>query len=226
MTLDITVDLETCALCPTAAVLSLGAIAWNREGIQTPFYMIDRDEDLDEQHYVHVDLRSSFLDGFTFDATTSAWWSNQSADAKLSILENDDEDCACLPIVNVVRGFMEWVNERKTQHEADDVCLWSQGTDFDIAILRNICYKYGLEVPIKYTNFRDHRTFFMESARILCERNGVVFDPKTAYNLVEEYTPSSFTGDHLHNPIFDCKRSVYSTWQMMKQLRCVSLVES
>ncbi len=34
---DITFDLETCALCPTAAVMSTGAVVWNRDGEDTPF---------------------------------------------------------------------------------------------------------------------------------------------------------------------------------------------
>lgn len=30
--IDVTVDLETCSLSPTAAVMSIGAVAWKRYG--------------------------------------------------------------------------------------------------------------------------------------------------------------------------------------------------
>lgn len=35
--LNITFDLETCALCPTAAVMSIGAVAWNAAAEDDPF---------------------------------------------------------------------------------------------------------------------------------------------------------------------------------------------
>lgn len=35
--IDITFDLETCALCLTAVVMSIGAVVWNRDGEDTPF---------------------------------------------------------------------------------------------------------------------------------------------------------------------------------------------
>lgn len=77
--INITFDLETCALCPTAAVMSIGAVAWNTEAEDDPFT-----EGLSGEYsfYRHVDLRSSFVEGFTFDSKTSEWWATQNADAK------------------------------------------------------------------------------------------------------------------------------------------------
>lgn len=36
--IDVTLDFETCALAPTAAVMSVGAVVWNRDGDKSPFY--------------------------------------------------------------------------------------------------------------------------------------------------------------------------------------------
>lgn len=36
-TLDVTFDLETCSLQPTAAVMSVGAVAWDRTAQDVPF---------------------------------------------------------------------------------------------------------------------------------------------------------------------------------------------
>lgn len=218
MTLDVTFDLETCALCPTAAVLSLGAVAWNRAGETTPFIMADGKDDLSAQYYTHVDLRSSFLDGFTFEQSTADWWAKQNDAAKKAVLENDNDMFSCLPIKDVIVGFVEWLRDRKEDSGADSVCLWCQGSDFDIAILRNICHKYNLEIPVNHTNFRDHRTFFLEGVRTICDRSGAEFNEKEAYKMVEQYEGKGAP----HDPIFDCKRSIYSTWQMMKHLRCVN----
>ncbi len=215
MTLDITFDLETCALCPTAAVLSLGAVAWTRDGDDSPFIQLDGKDDHSSEYLAHVDLRSSFLDGFTFDQDTANWWSKQSEAAKRAVLADDEEGSPCLPVEIVVGGFFLWIDKITEDYNADDVNLWCQGSDFDIAILRNICNRYHLAIPVKYTNFRDHRTFFIEGARLICDKVGVEFDPKKAYKMVEEYDGKNVP----HDPIFDCKRSIYSTWQMMRQLK-------
>lgn len=216
--LDITIDLETCALCPTAAVMSVGAVAWKRDSEDTPFYTVSDDGGLDADYVFsnHVDLRGMFVDGFTFDDATAKWWSGQSNDAKLAVLDSDQEDMSCQPIERVMQNLFMWIGDVKELTGEKDVCLWSQGADFDIAILRNICHHYGIDMPLDYHNIRDHRTFFMEAAHTICDIAGAEFDPKRAYVLVDELPHKGAA----HDPIYDCKRSIYSTWQMMRHLRC------
>lgn len=211
-TLNITFDLETCALCPTAAVMSIGAVVWNDKAEDTPFALDGFEKGV--SFYRHVDLRSSFLDGFAFDKKTSEWWASQDDKVKKAVLDYDDNPLE--PIDCVVDDFFCFIQNTKKEVSAKEIKLWSQGADFDIAILRNICDKYNMEIPVNYRNFRDHRTFFMEGARLLCDKSGAEFDPERAYLLVDQYE-----GDgEAHDPIFDCKKSIYSTWQMMKHLRC------
>lgn len=212
-TLNITFNLETCALCPTAAVMSIGAVVWNDKAEDTPFALDDGFEK-GVSFYRHVDLRSSFLDGFAFDKKTSELWASQDDKVKKALLDYDDTPLE--PIDCVVDDFFCFIQDTKKEVSAKEIKLWSQGADFYIAILRNICHKYNMEIPVNYRNFRDHRTFFMEGARLLCDKSGAEFDPERAYLLVDQYE-----GDgEAHDPIFDCKKSIYSTWQMMKHLRC------
>lgn len=211
-TLEITVDLETCALCPTAAVMSIGAVAWDMTAPDSPFLPYKTSEFLQ-----HVDLRSSFLDGLTFDPQTSEWWASQPEKAKAAVLANDSTPLT--PIKDVLENFFCWIEEQKERNQAESVNLWSQGSDFDIAILRNLCYKYGIEIPVPYTNFRDHRTFFLESARIFCDANETEFRPQDAYKMVEDYADGKGTP---HDPVFDCKRSIYSAWQINTMRRTIS----
>lgn len=221
-TIDITFDLETCALCPTTAVMSMGAVAWQRQATETPFLLIENKTktvtfDPSYVFSAHVDLRGMFVDGFTFDQQTADWWAKRSDDAKRAVLATDCEDRPCAPIEKVVKDFFEWLLYVKMTTEADEVCLWSQGSDFDIAILRNICSRYHIDLPVSYKNFRDHRTFYMEGARIICAIAGVEFDADRAYSLVDEYDEKGAA----HDPVYDCKRSIFSTWQMMKHMRCL-----
>lgn len=214
--IDITFDLETCALCPTAAVMSIGAVAWNRNGENTPFF--------DERFPIffptfseHVDLRGMFVDGFTFDAATAQWWSERSDEAKEALLDDDNEAMPCLPIQAVVKDFFRWIDYVKKACNTTEVNLWCQGTDFDMAILRNICNKYHIEIPISHNNFRDHRTFYMEGAAHICRLSGTAFMAEIAYDLVDAYEAPGAA----HAPLYDCRRSIYSTWQMMKHLSCL-----
>ena len=211
---DVTLDLETCALCPTAAVMSIGAVAWDRDQVDTPFYEEGNMNNADYLYLRHVDLRSQFVNGFTFDQDTANWWASRSKEAKSAVTAPDIQPCDS--VKNVVVDFFQWIKEIANGGE---ICLWSQGSDFDIAILRNICQKFQIDILVSYKNFRDHRTFFLEGARIILDAALQPYDPSRAYSLVEPYE-----GDGVaHDPIFDCKRSIYSTWQMMKHLKCLNI---
>ena len=218
--LDITIDFETCSLCPTAAVMSIGAVAWRRDNLYSPFYNLKGGkQDPASVFSCHIDLRSMFINGFAFDEKTAAWWKAKTDEAKASLLSNDSYDLPCRPIDVAVKDLFEWMQDFKKEQYEQDICLWAQGSDFDIAILRNICYKFGIEVPVHYTNFRDHRTFIYEAARLIYKAKGESFVPIKAYNLVEDYTNIEKGAEH--DPVFDCKRSIYSTWQMMRKLDCL-----
>lgn len=214
-TLDITFDLETCALCPTAAVMSIGAVAWNRDNHDTPFFIEPRGE-MDPTYLfaANVDLRGMFIDGFTFDLNTASWWAAQSEEAKRAVRNNTMQ---LDPIDVIIDDFFAWIEEMKALRSADSVCLWCQGSDFDISILKNICHRYHKTIPVDYTCFRDHRTFFLESARIICTLAGTEFDPRKAYTMVDPYPGAGAA----HEPLYDCRRSIYSTWQMMKHISCL-----
>lgn len=219
--IDITFDLETCALAPTAAVMSIGAVAWKRYGKESPFFDEGDGVLRSSTFSAHVDLRSMFLNGFTFDQSTAEWWAKQSDEAKAALLENDSDESPCQPIDVVVTWFFDWIGDVKKKLGDEDLCLWAQGTDFDVAIIRYVCYKLGIKFKVKHTQLRDHRTFYLEMARILwdaAELNEEPFTLEKAYALTTDYKDITDEGA-AHDPIFDCKRSIYSTWQMMKKIR-------
>ena len=215
--LDITIDFETCSLCPTAAVMSIGAVAWRRDNTASPFYNLKGGkQDPASVFSCHIDLRSMFVNGFTFDEKTADWWKAKTDEAKASLLSSDSYDLPCRPIDVAVKDLFEWIEDFKKEQGEQDVCLLAQGTDFDIAILRNICYKLNINIPVHYTGFRDHRTFIYEAARLIYKAKGESYDPSKAYNLVEDYKNVEKGAEH--DPVFDCKRSIYSTWQMIRLL--------
>ena len=214
MVLDITFDLETCALCPTAAVMSIAAVAWHRTADATPFIGDER-----FSFRANIDLKSAFVDGFTFDADTARWWRRQSEEAKRHLFASGKQE----HLRDAVERFIQWIVTTARLTGADEVCLWAQGADYDPAILRYVCDRYGIDfnkaAHIPYTHVRDHRTFFLEGAYLLCQSMGVEYREADAYDLVDRYEGAGGP----HDPVYDCKRSIYSTWQMMKHLRCLNI---
>lgn len=217
--IDITFDFETAALCPTAAPLSLGAVAWNRSSKETPFI---GDTKIPSYFFCNTNLASCFVEGLTIDAQTQEWWKKQTPQAKAALIA---QPCKHLRVA--IQDFFDWIENIMKDLGAETVCLWCQGSDFDIAILRNICYVLDMEIPIRYTNFRDHRSVMMEfAAKVLEEPNtdacSPAKDPKKAYALVDEYKESLSLGEGRggvsHTPVFDCCKSIYSTWQLIHQL--------
>lgn len=221
--LDITIDFETCSLSTTAAVMSIGAVAWRRDNTASPFYNLKGGkQDPASVFSCHIDLRSMFINGFTFDEKTAEWWKSKTDEAKASLLSSDSYELPCRPIDVAVKDLFEWMQDFKKEQCEQEVCLWAQGTDLDIAILRYICYRFGIDIPLPYTSTRDHRTFIYEAARLICKARGEFYDPSNAYNLVEDYKNIEKGAEH--DPVFDCKRSIYSTWQMMRKLDCLKLI--
>ena len=188
--IDVTFDWESCSLSPTAAVMSLGAVAWKRYGDESPFFDEGDGVLRNSTFSAHVDLRSMFINGFAFDKSTAEWWSKQSDEAKAALLGNDSDEAPCQPIDVIVNDLFGWIAYIKKKLGDDELCLWAQGTDFDVAILRYICWEMGINFAIKHTQLRDHRTFYLECARIIwdaAEPNEEPFDLDKAYALTMDY---------------------------------------
>lgn len=212
--LDFTIDFETCALTPDAAIMSIGAIAWKR--FETNPFFSDN-EKFDSYFYVRVNLTEEFVNGFRFDNATSSWWAEQSPNAKISVIG----DGTFLPVKNCLESLFIWIKDVCKINGAEKACLWSQGSDFDLAILRNICSKYNIEIPLKYTSFRDHRTFILECGALAfgCAQDKVYESIKDSVETLKK----SLTDDYLfvngkHDPVYDCANSIINTCVIMNKL--------
>ena len=225
--IDITFDLETCATTANAAVMQVAAVAWNRYAKEDPFVLLDENEPEGGRRSFegHVDLRSCVVDGFDFDKATVQWWARQSDTAKRAVTKGLAE-----PIEEVFLAFVDWIRRIMEEFQADSVCLWCQGMDFDGAILRNICDKYDIELPFRYQQFRDCRTVILETAIKRCKRlydagswavrpEEILQKPCKAYDkdynfyqpLPDEYGDK----DRVHDAMFDCIRSTWNVWQAL-----------
>lgn len=217
--IDITFDFETCSTAPDAAPMQLGAIAWNRHSKdEHPFL-------LDDTFNVGIDLRTCVTNGFSFDQSTVNWWNKQSELAKINVLAED-----AMPVDTAYLMFCKWIVSTLKKYNAENVCLWCQGQDFDFPILKTITRKFGLQMPIHQHYFRDCRTFILESVMLMIETGNVPKDfcfrvsdimsqPMLAYNMIPKLSASIMDGRTKHDALYDCLRSTWCVWQCMKMLK-------
>ena len=216
--LDITFDLETCDVSPSAAPMQLAAIAWNRyvpvDGDADPF-MRDGDNELhifDER----TDLSFCVMDGYSFSQDTIDFWSRQKPEVQAIVTDTDRQK---LSPRQLYERFFRWITEAKEQYKADHVALWCQGQDFDIPMMKFAASKYGLRMPVSQYSFGDARTLAFSFALKDAERADDVYRrPKVAPYEALPPIPEQLDG-YSHDAVYDCIRTTWSTWHLLYRMR-------
>ena len=230
--LDFTIDFETVGLTGNSAPMTVAVVPWTRDGKLNPWLPTSYGNPLN----MGIDLRTCVIDGFDFAPDTLKWWAAQSEPVKESVVQ-----CDAKPLVDVLHSIQEYINGFKVSLGVNSVCLWAQGPDIDIAILRTICQKYDvfLEDIVAHTQFRDCRTLILEAALIEAERsmggtstkaNGIALphqvmkDPSLAYKIFDplpSVLPDNIKcyGRLKHDALYDAVRSSWYTWQALRILR-------
>lgn len=245
-TIDITFDLETTSLQPNAAIMSIGAVAWNRNAKLNPFVMSnDHDSNYNEgveTYFSHtVDLVPQFVNGFDFSASTAKWWTDQSKEAKEALVHG----YSCHP-QDVIRFFKNWIEDTilKT-YKADNYRLWCQGTDADMAWFRHFCSVFDTEGIFKLHRcfFRDARTYILESIETIFRHGDFCYlfadgkysigdfryNPQTVYEHLPKMKKCALAAiqktkgyDVKHSAIFDAAQSSYSAWVLTRCIDAMS----
>ena len=238
--LDITLDLETCSLSSHAAIMQIAAVAWDRlaqDDSQMFFGKVEKAEET--EHFVRtIDLNSQFVEGlFDFDKSTSEWWGRQNRKAKSEVVA--DITAPKLPAVTkhqsqallnvALKELDDWIRGMLNKKDVDNFCIWCQGTDFDIPILRYAadqthCNKL-LPMALHHKYFRDCRTAIYECVGSWLNRTtedvpytklDLCNDPTLAYKILPQLPDSFGTQENAHGALYDCVRSSWFTWQALR----------
>lgn len=217
--IDITIDLETCSTSSNAAIMQLAAVAWNRNHDNSATLLNGV-----PQINLGVDLRTAVMDGFDFDPSTCRFWSGNKQDVKDAVLANEAHS-----IKEVILEFVKWIGEVRNTYGADAVCLWSQGSDFDIAIIKNALAKYGARLPMTQKFLRDARSICLEIGAHLLRQENV--DPEEALCDMKTYedsiydiltttyeAPAELADGLTHDALYDARRTAFSTWCALRAL--------
>lgn len=134
--IDIMVDLETLDTASTACVLSLGACVFD---IYTG--------EIHNSYYAVISLQSNLALNRTISQSTFEWWMNQSSEAKDFINIKDKSS-----LQKALLWFGMYYKDSKATN------IWSNGENFDIAILEHAYNSIKIDIPWKYNQARDTRT--------------------------------------------------------------------
>lgn len=149
MTMHIMLDLESLGTNSYAAILSVGAVAfdpWSKE-VNYSFHM-------------GVTLESALKYG-RVDASTLEWWLTNPdlEDARYSLAKLAKED-----LDNVLFGFAEWV--RSVSNGENARAIWGNGAVFDNVVLSNAYTAVGYDKPWNYRADRCFRTLRALAPRV------------------------------------------------------------
>ena len=142
---DLMLDLETLDVKPSAVVLSIGAVVFDRYTRQQgPTFYVELTNHLDDQ----------LKNGRTVSGSTVAWWMRQSPEARRVFEEKETSPERCTPMY-ALSTFIDFCREHKVKY------IWAKDPDFDVVILRSMFEAYGvddLQFPFNYSKARAVRT--------------------------------------------------------------------
>ncbi len=171
----IALDIETLSLRPTACITSIAAKTFFFNGT------IDEDHSFD----CCIDATSCAMHGLTFEQATVNWWAGQSDEAKRYFL-----DTPAIKLKDALESLAQLYKDVQQAYNCQRVLVWVQGSDFDIAVLRN-AYRQVFDddervIPWSHKCVRDARTYILSSLSLL-DSMGFFKNFEPAYNPERPY---------------------------------------
>lgn len=146
MSNNVAIDLETMDTASTAAIVSIGAVKFDKDGIKDKFYAI-------------IDLEDCVRLGLTMSPSTVKWWIRQTNKS------DTFNDSLSVNLALALIRFSEWIGH--------DAKVWGNGSDFDNVILSNAYNACSLTSPWKYYNNCCYRTIKNLAPHIKMCRQGI-----------------------------------------------------
>lgn len=131
----IMLDLETMGNSSDSAIVAIGAVEFDSQGLGREFYC-------------EVCLESCVKIGLKMDPSTVLWWLNQSEDARSIFIDNEHQDN--------IQTSLDLFDDFCKDIEVSEV--WGNGAMFDNTILGNAYKAIGKEIPWRFWNDRCYRT--------------------------------------------------------------------
>jgi exodeoxyribonuclease VIII len=139
------IDVETLGTGEAAVVASVAAVAFNASSVLE-----------DGGFYSTLNWQEQLDSGGTVTEGTIRFWLKQ-PDAARNALTNG----VGAHVTEALSALRAWFV--KSGMSGKDFCVWAKGPQFDLALVRSLCRRFGVECPWTYWQERDVRTALMLS---------------------------------------------------------------
>lgn len=158
------IDLETMGTRPDAAIVAIGAVAFDMPTMDDPAPKLGR------SFYRNVDLQSCLDAGLTVTGDTVYWWLQQETAARNKLLDSRK------PLREVLIEFADFFStEMRAGYKYEGAeYLWAHGLDFDVGIMRTAYDNLHMKHPWYYNKVRDDRTLYAVTGQPPWDDLGVV----------------------------------------------------
>ena len=133
---NVQIDIETLGTAPDAAIVSIGAVMFDKYGTGKEFYKI-------------VDAQSSVDDGGTVTISTVEWWMKQNDKAR-TIFQAEKWS-----LLEVLMELTDWLGD---MCDTNELKVWANSPAFDCVILGSAYMRNQMHMPWRFYNERCHRT--------------------------------------------------------------------
>lgn len=147
----IMIDLETMGTGPDAAILQIGAVAFNGPRAHGELAGLENVTSAPLFH-THVNLQSSIDAGLRMDASTVLWWLSQDDAARQAAARSGP---SAAPLEEALLQLADFI---RTHSDPKCTQVWSNGSDFDLVILSTAYRLTRIDRPWPYWAGRCFRT--------------------------------------------------------------------
>lgn len=141
-TTDVMVDIETLGTSPDAAIIGIGAVAFDP-------YRMDDAQNLSDHFSTAISFESNEQHHRIFEAGAVRWWLSQSKEAQNKLL---NQSVTNLPLA--IKKFLQFVSNLQPKPRY----LWANSPSFDFVILKQAAKAVGEPWPFAYWQEQDVRT--------------------------------------------------------------------
>lgn len=141
--MHIMLDLETFSTEPNADIASIGAVAFNKDGIKDTFYRTTTIQNYSENLQKKFDISRE----------TVLWWMRQPEKAKNMLLTTP---ASLYPTLEALKDWMRGCSG--DEDEFSNIKVWGNSAAFDNVILRHAYKVFNIPLPWEFWNDRCYRT--------------------------------------------------------------------
>lgn len=147
--LHLAIDIEAFDHAPTACIATIGVL------IFSPFAVTPYES---PTWYKRIDWHDNDQKERTTDQATLEWWGAQGAGSRFEVYHAPDRMPLRDALFELQGAILHYKREHLRETGCGEICVWSNGANYDSSILLHAFKQYRLEAPWTFRDAMDART--------------------------------------------------------------------